>query len=148
MSAFNERAVCEARRWVGTPYRHQASVCGGGADCLGLVRGVWRVLYGCEPELLPAYAPDWSEVAHEERLWQGLSRHMLAKPLAQADIGDAILLRMRDGSVAKHLGIQSATGTSASFIHAYYGHGVVESPLSRPWARRIVARFEFPNGRD
>ncbi|MGB3409057.1 MAG: peptidase, partial [Jannaschia sp.] len=27
---------------------------------------------------------------------------------------------------------------------AYSGHGVVESPLSAPWRRRIVARFEFP----
>lgn len=32
--------VAEARRWLGTPYRHQASVIGAGADCLGLVRGV------------------------------------------------------------------------------------------------------------
>ncbi|EDZ47445.1 conserved hypothetical protein [Rhodobacterales bacterium Y4I] len=31
-----------------------------------------------------------------------------------------------------------------SFIHAYAGHGVVESPLSPPWQRRIVARFHFP----
>ena len=34
--------VAAARRWLGTPYRHQASVRGEGADCLGLVRGVWR----------------------------------------------------------------------------------------------------------
>ncbi|SMX42018.1 NlpC/P60 family protein [Actibacterium lipolyticum] len=148
MSALGERAVCEARRWLGTPYRHQASVCGGGADCLGLFRGLWRAFYGCEPEPLPSYAPDWSEVAEEERLWQGLARHLIDKRLEQADPGDVVLLRMRDGSVAKHLGIQAGVGADASFIHAYYGHGVVESPLSRPWARRIVARFEFPNGRD
>ena len=29
-------------RWIGTPYRHQASLKGVGCDCLGLVRGVWR----------------------------------------------------------------------------------------------------------
>jgi hypothetical protein len=36
------RALTAARSWLGTPYRHQASVKAQGADCLGLVRGVWR----------------------------------------------------------------------------------------------------------
>jgi len=37
-------------------------------------------------------------------------------------------------------------GPAASFIHAYTGHGVIESPLSAPWERRIVARYAFPEG--
>ena len=45
--------VREARTWLGTPYLHQASVRGAGCDCLGLVRGVWRALYGREPEAVP-----------------------------------------------------------------------------------------------
>jgi hypothetical protein len=53
---------------------------------------------------------------------------------------------MRNGSIAKHLGVQSETGPHARFIHSYTGHGVVESPLSQPWRRRIVARFAFPEG--
>jgi len=59
-------------------------------------------------------------------------------------MGDVILFRMRDTAVAKHLGIASRTGPDASFIHAYSGHAVVESPLSAPWKRRIAARFRFP----
>jgi hypothetical protein len=55
-----------------------------------------------------------------------------------------ILFRMRAGSVAKHLGIVSQVGAVPRFIHAYARYGVVESPLSLPWARRIVARFQFP----
>jgi hypothetical protein len=51
---------------------------------------------------------------------------------------------MREGSVAKHLGIVAETGARATFIHAYSGHGVVETALSAPWRRRIVARFQFP----
>ena len=38
--------VAAARSWLGTPYRHQASLKGAGADCLGVVRGVWRELVG------------------------------------------------------------------------------------------------------
>jgi hypothetical protein len=51
---------------------------------------------------------------------------------------------MRDGGVAKHLGLAAEIGAQATFIHAYSGHAVVESPLSAPWRRRIVARFAFP----
>ena len=61
-----------------------------------------------------------------------------------AQPGDVILFRMRDGAVAKHLGICTRAGRDARFVHAYSGHGVVESALSLPWRRRIVARFAFP----
>ena len=47
-------------------------------------------------------------------------------------------------AVAKHLGLQAETGPAATFIHAYSGHGVVESALTPPWERRIVARFALP----
>ena len=55
--------VAETRAWIGTPYRHQASLKGVGCDCLGLVRGVWRATIGDEPECAPPYAPDWAEAA-------------------------------------------------------------------------------------
>ena len=56
MSGAGARAVAAARLWLGTPYVHQASARGAGSDCLGLVRGVWRALYGAEPERPPAYS--------------------------------------------------------------------------------------------
>lgn len=137
--------VQEARRWIGTPYRHQAAQLGSGCDCLGLVRGVWRTLYGSEPETPPPYTPDWSEPQGEERLWDAALRHL--EPADQAGVGDVVLFRLRNGAVAKHLGIQSMVGQAPRLIHAYSGRGVVESPLSPPWARRIVARFRFPDRR-
>lgn len=144
MSPTATRTVYEARAWIGTPYVHQQATKGAGCDCLGLVRGVWRRVRGDEPEIPPAYSMDWSEPQGEERLWEAALRHLTPKPLDQPSAGDVILFRMRAGSVAKHLGIQSGVGEAAAFVHAYSGHGVVESPLSAPWARRIVARFEFP----
>ncbi|MCA0202833.1 MAG: NlpC/P60 family protein [Proteobacteria bacterium] len=134
--------VVEVRRWIGTPYVHQASVLGAGCDCLGLVRGLWRSLHGTEPEAPPPYGPDWAEAGGDEALWQGLARHLRPAPGAPAP-GDVLLFRMRARSVAKHLGVLTEAGPNARFIHAYCGHGVVESPLSQPWARRIVARFEM-----
>lgn len=144
MSGQGAAVVAEARRWIGTPYVHQASALGAGADCLGLLRGIWRGLYGQEPERVPPYTPDWSEPQGDEALWRAARRVLIDKPLGAAAPGDVLLFRMRTGSVAKHLGLQGRIGARASFIHAYSGQGVVESPLSTPWARRIVARFEFP----
>lgn len=140
------RVVREARAWIGTPYVHQASARGAGTDCLGLLRGVWRAAVGAEPQKVPAYTPDWSEAAGREELFAAALRWLRAKDVAEAAEGDVLLFRMRDGSVAKHLGIQSRIGTEARFIHAYTGHGVVECPLSEPWQRRIAARFAFPEG--
>jgi NlpC/P60 family putative phage cell wall peptidase len=141
-----ERVVLVARDWIGTPYLHQASVRGAGADCLGLLRGVWRTVLGEEPEPMPPYSEDWAEPTGQEVLLAAAGRWLRRKPVARAARGDVLLFRMRDGSIAKHLGIQSEIGPVAAFIHAYTGHGVIESPLSLPWQRRIAARFSFPDG--
>ena len=140
------RAVLEARSWLGTPYVHQASCPGAGTDCLGLVRGVWRALYGSEPEPIPAYTPDWAEPTRDEVLLRAGMRHLRPKPSREEAAGDVLLFRMRNGCVAKHLGLQSEVGKGARFIHAYSGLGVIESALTDPWRRRIVARFAFPDG--
>ncbi|XDA96550.1 peptidase [Sulfitobacter sp. LCG007] len=146
MSRGRKDVVALARDWIGTPYVHQASCRGGGADCLGLLRGIWRGLGMVEPEEAPPYAPDWSEPQGEERLWAAARRHLVEKPLYSEARGDVLLFRMRSSGVAKHLGIAARIGRDPSFVHAYTGHGVVESPLSAPWRRRIVARFSFPEG--
>lgn len=145
MSGAPERIVAEALSWVGTPYRHQASCKGAGADCLGLLRGVWRHVYGEEPEGVPAYSADWSEPQGREELLWAAQRHLVAKPVGDAALGDVLLFRMRRGSVAKHLGLQTCDGAEPSFVHAYSGQGVTVSPFSEPWARRVVARFCFPS---
>lgn len=139
-----EAIVAAARCWIGTPYVHQASVRGAGCDCLGLLRGIWREVLGPEPEAIPAYSMDWSEPQGDEALMRAGLRHMRRKPRDEEAPGDVLLFRMRDGAVAKHLGFQATVGTGSSFIHAYSGHGVIESALSQPWRRRLAARFALP----
>lgn len=136
--------VAEVRRWIGTPYRHQASTRGAGTDCLGLVRGVWRALFGDEPERPPPYSPDWDEVARREILLAAARRHLRERG-GPPRPGEVILFRMRRDAVVKHMGIVSGP---AHFIHAYTGHGVVESALSEPWRRRIAGVFGFPGLRE
>lgn len=143
-----EAAVAQARLWIGTPYVHQASCQGAGADCLGLIRGIWRHLYGQEPCAVSAYTADWAEAGREERLLRAAELWLRPKPLGEAALGDVLLFRMRAGGMAKHLGLQSGIGAQAAFIHAYSGHSVTESALSAPWQRRVAARFAFPEGAD
>lgn len=133
--------VTVARGWIGTPYLHQAAEKGIGCDCLGLIRGVWREIYGKEPEEVPAYTPDWSEPQGEEVLLAAALRHLHPVDDGPLVPGEVLLFRMRDGAVAKHLGIVSQVHSHPHFIHAYTNHGVLESPLSAPWRRRIAARF-------
>lgn len=132
-----------ARDWIGTPYVHQASAKGAGTDCLGLLRGIWREIYGAEPMAIPPYSMDWSEAGGREDLLTAADKLLIRKDLADSALGDVLLFRMRTGAVAKHLGIQGSM-EPPSFIHAYFGHAVVESALTDPWQRKIVARYRFP----
>ncbi|WP_295044393.1 NlpC/P60 family protein [uncultured Paracoccus sp.] len=137
--------VTLARAWIGTPYQHQASTRGVACDCLGLIRGVWRERLGTEPEAPPPYTPDWGEGGGQEVLMAAALRHLLPVPRDEVmRAGDVLLFRMREGAVAKHLGILSDAGDAPRFIHAYNAHGVIDSPLTMPWRNRIAARFRFP----
>lgn len=140
-----EEVVAAARAWIGTPYEHQASCRGAGADCLGLLRGLWRELVGQEPEAAPPYAADWSETAGREELLAAAARHFPRVPREAARIGDVVVMRMAEDAVAKHVGVLArARQGHETLIHAYSGHGVMESPLTPLWSRRIVAVFRFP----
>lgn len=139
---IREKILAEAMSWVGTPYRHQGSRKGVGCDCLGLVRGIWRNVYGAEPEEAGAYSPDWAETGGKDRLLEAARRHAVEKLIADAVPGDLIVFRWRPQHAAKHLGI--LTGDN-EFLHAYEGQAVMISPLVPQWRRRIAGVFAFPD---
>lgn len=141
MSEIRSAVVAEARRWIGTPYRHQASVRGVGCDCLGLVRGVWRALYDREPEPVPAYTPDWAEAGGAEALATAAARHFHARPLEAMAPGDLVLFRWRDGLPAKHAAILVEPDR---MVHAHDGATVAEIALTAWWRRRLAFVFAFP----
>lgn len=136
-----DRIVAVAHSWLGTPYHHQASCRHAGADCLGLIRGVYRTLYGSEPELPPPYSPDWAEARREETLLIAARRHLIEISPAAASTGDIIAFRWRTGLPAKHLAVLSAPDR---FIHASEGCPVSEVKLTAWWKRHVAAAFAFP----
>ncbi len=133
--------VNAARLWIGTPYRRQASMRNAGCDCLGLIRGVWRDVYGTEPEKPPPYAPDWAEAHGEESLAQAALRHLVPIAPDSFGAGDVLLFRWRDGFVAKHAAIVSSATT---MIHAHDGAAVCEVSLAPWWRRRLAFAYSFP----
>lgn len=142
MADMGEQVLSLATDWIGTPYRHQASTKGVGCDCLGLVRGIWRELYGDEPELPPPYARDWAERSGEDRLMDAAARHFEIVPsLGEAQPGDMVLFRWRPDCAAKHVGILAGPD---HFIHAYEGAAVLRSALVPSWRKRIAGIFRFP----
>lgn len=137
---IRDRVLAETRRWIGTPYRHQGFARGVGCDCLGLVRGIWAGVYGCEAERPPAYAMDWAVNAHEDRMAQAAARNMTRIATGGAQPGDLILFSWKPGYPACHAGILFPENR---FVHAYERAGVVCSPLVPHWRRRITATFTF-----
>lgn len=135
--------ICqEALSWIGTPYRHQASTKGAGCDCLGLVRGVWRNLYGTEPVAVPPYTPDWAEKDGEEILKQAADQYLTPVDLAHTKLGDVLLFRMQIGVPAKHMAIVLGGDL---IVHAYWGRAVTQSFLSPFWQNRRAHAYSFPN---
>jgi NlpC/P60 family putative phage cell wall peptidase len=137
--------VAEARTWIGTPYRHQASLKGVGCDCLGLVRGVWRAVIGREPEAVPAYAPDWAEAGGRETFAKAAQRHFVEIAPSHFAPGDVLLFRWRQSFVAKHAAIVTAPDL---MVHAHDGAAVAEVAITPWWRRRLAFAFRFPNVSD
>ena len=131
----------EVRTWVGTPYRHQASRKGVACDCLGLIRGVWRALYGGEPQDTGAYSKDWAEAGGQELLLEAATQHFQTCKADALGPGRLVLFRWRAGVPAKHAGILV---DESAFIHAYEGAAVMVSALVPQWRRRIAGVFAFP----
>ncbi len=142
MSITRQKIVAVARSWIGTPYHHQASVKGIGTDCLGLVRGVYREVYGHEAEAPPSYTPDWAEASGIETMLKAATRHLDRRSLESMALGDVIIFRLRPSMVAKHAAIVSEP---QKMIHAIEGAPVSEVVLSSWWHRHIAGVFSFPD---
>ena len=136
------RIIALARDWLGTPYHHQASLRGVGTDCVGLVRGIYRELYGADAEpALPAYTRDWAEGSGRETLLEAARRHLIEIAPFDAKPGDVLVFRWRRDTLAKHCAILSAP---TAMIHALEGAPVSEVAFTPWWRRHLAGAFMFP----
>jgi NlpC/P60 family putative phage cell wall peptidase len=139
--SVQDKIIAEARSWIGTPYRHQASCKSVGCDCLGFLRGVWREVIGDEPELPPPYSADWAEASGKETLADAARRHLTEISLDKIEPGDILVFRWRAHLPAKHCAILTS---AERMIHAHDGSAVTEVYSASWWRRRLAYAFRFP----
>lgn len=132
--------VSIARRWLGTPFHHQARLEGVGVDCVGLVI--------CIARELGAVAKDW-DVKGYGRVPDGvqLMRHLDDRldAITQEEMrpGDVVLVAF--DSHPQHVGIVGDyTHGGLSIIHASGAHGrVLETRLLFTKAMRFAGAYRF-----
>ena len=132
----SEQVVAEARRWLGTPYQHQARVLGVGVDCAGLIIGVARNL-----DILDVDYTGYGRTPHEGRLRATVEAHLLRTD--QWSAGCVLLMGFLVGpSDEQHLGILTGDDT---IIHAYAHAGeCVEHRYSSAWRARTRGLYRYP----
>ena len=140
MKPAADEIVGAARAWLGTPYRHRASTPGAGCDCLGLVRGVWRTLYGAEPAGGPNINAGGGGGGRGGG-GVGGGRGPFPRAAGAPRAGEVVLFRLQRNLPPRHCGIMVS---GERFIHAQEGLGVVEANLGESWRKRVAAVFEFP----
>lgn len=142
-SVSREDIIEVTRNWLGTPYVHQACKIGIGCDCLGLLRGVWKTIYGEEAEKPPNYTSTWAEtnLHNEEPMLEAAKKHLVQISFASIKPADVLLIRIRNRSSIKHCGIFTEDN---KIIHAYDRHSVVEEPIRDSWKLRDLYAFQFP----
>lgn len=136
-----QTVVSAAQGWLGTPYRHRASTVGAGCDCLGLLRGVWRTLYGEEPVAVPPYRVNWRGRNADPALRLAAEQYLVTEERAPQP-GQVVLFKLAGAREPHHCAILIAPHR---FIHAQEHLGVVEANLTPGWARRISGRYSFPD---
>jgi cell wall-associated NlpC family hydrolase len=119
---IRDAIVIEARRWLGTPWRHQGRVLGVGVDCGGLIIGV-----GKELNLLAFDAkPQYGRLPHWEELRLVLREYL--EPSGKMQKGSILCFAF--GGEPQHIGIY----TGENLIHSYaQARRVVEHRLDGMW---------------
>lgn len=128
------------RGWVGTPYHHQAALKHVGADCLGLLRGVFVELYGYDPEPPPRYSPSWGEVSNDELLLNAARKYLDLPQYNGWKPGDVLVFRVKNAASAKHCAIVC---DPENMIHAVSRQTVMQTTIGA-WASRVASVFTFP----
>jgi NlpC/P60 family putative phage cell wall peptidase len=126
---MNRLAIMTARKWLGTPFIENASVCGVGADCAGLIEGIARELNITSP----SRAQIQGDIL---RAAQSFLRPSLA-----SEPSCVILLARDPGGEPLHAAIVTE---AATLIHAHWRAGVVENRFGSWFTRRVTHVFAWP----
>ncbi|MGE0108141.1 MAG: hypothetical protein AB7S81_00010 [Bdellovibrionales bacterium] len=135
-------AILEARKWLHTPFKHQAFVRGAGCDCIGLIKGVGMALELVDYDPKSATARkfnNYSMMPNPRIMRQALATWLVQIPVQEATLAD--IYYMTWGREPQHV----ALITDRGIIHSYSRAGeVVEHGLDDTWRNRIVSAYRYP----
>lgn len=116
--------IAEARRWIGTPFHHQAQARGVGADCAGLVCGVGLAL-GLMPPL-PPEERRYGRLPDPARMRAVIAKYLDPVPAGEEQPGDVLYMGWAAGR-PMHLAILTPLH-GRGVLHGYSEAGrVVET---------------------
>lgn len=138
-----ESIIAEARTWIGTPWRHQASLKGIGADCIGLLAGVANNVGITEAaEFLASHeCRAYGRHPDAEKLLEGCDRWL--DMIKVVDAGPADVFVMKFEIDPQHFALISEEDPPY-MIHAYaQARKTVENRIDHVWRSRIVRAYRF-----
>lgn len=135
MSVTAQQIIDEARTWLGTPWQHQGSLKGVGADCAGFIEGV---NINCGLLVRQAFAKDY------RRREDGATMLHLLNELTEFSDSEtrlASIIAFHDGrepSVPRHLAFASQILPHTTYIiHSSERMGVAEHRIDASWIKKI-----------
>lgn len=136
---IHEQVVEEARKWKGTPFKHQGRKPGIGCDCVGLLIGIAGSVLGVRDTFDYQYGRDpnnWAikkELDSSPVLFCKEDKHDIA-------VGDIAIFHLGKHQIPHHVGIISDySDISFGIIHCYQNIGrVVEHRMNDVWKKRIM----------
>lgn len=139
MSVTRQQVVEEALSWIGTPFVHNQSVKGIGADCRGVVSGVVQELRLYAGVSFPPYTMNPDPRLMREELHKHLDE-IGFKALRPADV-----VWFRVAREPQHLGV-IVKMDPLTMVHAVNGQTrreVIETVLRPPWNQRVIGCFRY-----
>lgn len=135
-------AVNEARSWLGTPFKHQASVKGVGCDCIGLIKGVGVALglvdYDEKSDKAKPFL-NYRLMPDSKKMREGLATFLMPIDVIDARMGDIFFLAWT--KEPQHVCLITDRG----IIHSYSSIGkVVEHSFDKDWKQRVTGAYRYP----
>lgn len=136
-----------ARRWIGTPFAHQASVRGVGCDCGGLVKGVALDLECITAaDFDRAFAPYAGYPRQPDGTLPVICDTFMTRT-DDAHIGNVVLMNFADQGEPHHLAfvVDYPADGSLGLVHALQRPGrVVFHRFSAEFKARVVQAYRLP----
>lgn len=140
--------IAEARRWIGTPYHHQAAVLGVGCDCVGLIVGVGKAFGFMGDDFDDRFQQfkGYSRVPNPRIMRRWMDTFLEPAGIAQNQIpepGFIAWFEWRD-ELPMHLGIIASFDERATMIHSFQPVGYcTEHTFDSNWRARVNSFWKY-----